>query len=145
MSLIVIKYFTNIFFKVSSFTSAIKVPSFAIDIFPVSSETTTATQSVSFEIPIAALCLVPNSLAISLSSANGSIHDTAAILLSLITTAPSWSGVLGVKIFTSNCGEISESSIIPESIISFSFMSLSITINAPVLVLASSVAAITIL
>ena len=117
----------------------------AIEIFPVSSDTTTATQSVSFDIPIAALCLVPNSLAISLSSANGNMHEAAAILLSLITTAPSWSGVLGVNMFTSNCGDISESIAIPVSIISFNLMSLSITIKAPVLVFESSVAAITIL
>ena len=84
MSFIVIKYFTNIFFNVSSLTSAIKVPSLAIDILPVSSETTTATQSVSFEIPMAALCLVPNSLAISLSSANGRIQDAADCLSVMI-------------------------------------------------------------
>ena len=55
----------NIFFKTSSLTSAINVPSLATEIFPVSSDTTTTILSDSFEIPIAALCLVPNSLAIS--------------------------------------------------------------------------------
>ena len=75
--------------KASSLTSAIRVPSFAIDTFPVSSDTTTAIASDSFDIPIAALCLVPSSFAMSLSSANGNIQALAAILLLLITTAPS--------------------------------------------------------
>ena len=70
-------------------TKIVKVPSLATDILPVSSETTTAIASDSFEIPIAALCLVPNSFAISLSDASGSIHAAAASLFSLITTAPS--------------------------------------------------------
>lgn len=47
--------------------------------------------------------------------------------------------------FTNNCGDISPSTKIPVSIMSFSLISLSITINAPVLLFASSVAAITIL
>ena len=79
----------NIFFKTSSLTSAIKVPSFATEIFPVSSDTTTTTLSDSLDAPIAALCLVPNSFAISLSSASGSTHAAAAILFPDITTAPS--------------------------------------------------------
>ena len=49
---VVIIFFINIFFKVSSLTSAINVPSFAIEIFPVSSDTTTAIASDSFDIPI---------------------------------------------------------------------------------------------
>lgn len=47
--------------------------------------------------------------------------------------------------FTNSCGDISEFIIIPVSAMSCNFISLSITINAPVLLLASSVAAITIL
>ena len=81
--------FINIFFNASSLTSAISVPSFATDTFPVSSDTTIAILSDSFYIPIAALCLVPSSLAISALDANGNIHAAAAILLLLITTAPS--------------------------------------------------------
>ena len=118
----------NIFFNVSSVTSAINVPSLATDIFPVSSDTTTTILSDSLEIPIAALCLVPSSLAISLSSANGNTQAAAAILLLLITTAPSCKGVFGVNIFTNNCGDTSEFIGIPV---------------APVLVFDSSVAAIT--
>ena len=108
----------GIFFKTSSLTSAINVPSFAIDILPVSSETTTTIASDSFEIPIAALCLVPSSLAISLSSASGSIQDAAAILLSFMITAPSCSGVFGSNIFTNSCGDISASNAIPVAITS---------------------------
>ena len=74
----------------------------ANDILPVSSDTTIAILSVSLEIPIAALCLVPNSFAIFLSLASGNMHAAAAILLLLITTAPSCSGVFGVNIFTNN-------------------------------------------
>ena len=79
----------RIFFKASSLTSAINVPSFATDTLPVSSETIIAKLSDSFEIPIPALCLVPSSFAISWSPAKGNIHAAAAILLLLITTAPS--------------------------------------------------------
>lgn len=82
-------FFINILFSVSSFKSAIRVPSLANDILPVSSDTTIAILSVSLEIPIAALCLVPNSFAIFLSLASGNMHAAAAILLLLITTAPS--------------------------------------------------------
>ena len=64
-------------------------------------------------------------------------------MFSLIITAPSCSGVLGLNIFTNNCGDISLFNIIPVSAISFNFISLSITINAPVLFFASSTAAIT--
>ena len=74
---------------------------------------------------------------------NGSKHAADFILFSLIITAPSWSGVFGLKIFTNNCGDISLFNIIPVSAISCSFISLSRTINAPVLVLANSDAAIT--
>ena len=88
-NLAVTKFFISIRLSAYSLTSAIKVPSFAIDIFPVSSETTTEILSDYFDIPIAALCLVPNSLAISLSSASGNIQAAAVILLLLITTAPS--------------------------------------------------------
>ena len=58
-------------------------------------------------------------------------------------TAPSCNGVFGVNKFTINCGDTSESIFTPLSIISFIFMSLSITISPPVFVLASSVVAIT--
>ena len=67
------------------------------------------------------------------------------ILLLLIITAPSWSGVFGTNIFTNNCGETSASIGTPVDIISFISISLSITINAPVFALESSDAAITIL
>ena len=108
----------NIFFKTSSLTSAINVPSLATEIFPVSSDTTTTILSDSFEIPIAALCLVPNSLAISVSSASGKTHAAAAILLLLITTAPSCNGVFGTNILTNNCGDTSEFIGTPVAIIS---------------------------
>ena len=108
----------KIFFKTSSLTSAINVPSFATEILPVSSETTTTILSDSFEIPIAALCLVPNSFAMSWSSASGNTHAAAAILLLLITTAPSCNGVFGTNIFTNNCGDISEFIGTPVAIIS---------------------------
>ena len=133
----------NIFFSASSFRSAINVPSFAIDIFPVSSDTTTTIASDSLLIPNAALCLVPSSLAISSSDANGNIQAAADILLSLITTAPSCNGVLGVNIFTNICGDISEFNATPVAIISFNFISLSITIKAPIFFLDNSVAAST--
>ncbi len=87
----------NIFFNTSSLTSAINVPSLATETFPVSSDTTTTILSDSFDIPNAALCLVPSSLAISLSSANGNTQAAAAILLLLITTAPSCKGVFWSK------------------------------------------------
>ena len=135
----------RIFFKTSSLRSAIKVPSFATETLPVSSDTTTTILSDSFDIPIAALCLVPNSFAISLSSANGKTQAAAAILLFDITTAPSCNGVFGSKIFTNNCGETSASIGIPVEIISCILISLSITINAPVFAFESSIAAITIL
>jgi len=48
-----------------------------------------------------------------------------------------------LNIFTNNCGDTSPSIAIPVSAISFNLMSLSITIKAPVLSFASSVAAIT--
>jgi len=123
----------------------INVPSLASETLPVSSETIIAILSVSLEIPNAALCLVPNFLGICLSSANGKIQAAASILLLLIITAPSWSGVLGTNIFTNICGDTSEFNSIPVSAISVIFISLSITINAPVLLLASSSVAITIL
>ena len=75
-----ITFLIKIFFNTSSLTSAINVPSLAIDIFPVSSDTITTIASDSLLIPIAALCLVPSSFAISLSLANGNIHAAAAIL-----------------------------------------------------------------
>ena len=108
----------KIFFKVSSLTSAISVPSFATDIFPVSSDTTTTIASDSFETPIAALCLVPNSFAISASSANGNTQAAAAILLLLIITAPSCNGVFGTNRLTNNCGDTSEFIGTPVDIIS---------------------------
>ena len=95
-------YFIKIFFKASSFTSAIKFPSIATEIFPVSSDTIIAIASDSFDIPIPARCLVPISFAISLSSASGNIHAAAAILLFDIITAPSCYGVFGVNKFTIN-------------------------------------------
>lgn len=58
-NLLVIICFISIFLSASSFKSAISIPSFAIEIFPVSSDTTIAIASDSFDIPIAALCLVP--------------------------------------------------------------------------------------
>ena len=116
-----------------------------INAFPNSSDTTTTIESVSFDIPIAALCLVPSSLAISLSSVSGNIHAAAAILLLLITTAPSCNGVFGTNKFTNSCGETSAFISTPVSIISPIFISLSITIKPPVLVLDSSFTAITIL
>lgn len=73
------------------------------------------------------------------------MHAAAFILPPLITIEPSWSGVFGTKILTSNCGEISASIITPLAIISFISISLSITINAPVLFFESSNAAIAIL
>ena len=122
----------------------LKLRSFAIDTFPVSSETTIAIASDSFDIPIAALCLVPNSLAISLSPASGSIQAAALILPPLITTAPSCKGVFGTNIFTSICGEISASIETPVAIISFISISLSSTISAPVFSFDNSNAAIAI-
>ena len=65
LNLSVTTFFIRIFLSASSLKSAINVPSFAIEIFPVSSDTTIAIASDSFEIPIAALCLVPSSFAIS--------------------------------------------------------------------------------
>ena len=47
--------------------------------------------------------------------------------------------------FTNSCGDTSPSIAIPVSTMSFNLISLSITIKAPVLFFASSVAAITIL
>ena len=43
-----------------------------------------------------------------MSCDNGSIQAAACILFFPITTAPSCNGVFGVKIFTSNCCDISE-------------------------------------
>jgi len=119
------------------------VPFFATEIFPVSSETTITILSDSLEIPIADLCLVPKLFDMFLSFAKGNMHAAAIILLSLIITAPSWRGVLGWNIFTNIWGEISAPIAIPDSIISFNFISLSITIKAPVFAFESSVAAIT--
>ena len=115
------KSFIRICFKVSSFISTNKTPFLAREILPVSSDTTIATLSDSFEIPSAALCLVPSSFAISWSLASGNIHAAAVILFALITTAPSCNGVFGTKILTNNCGDISELIITPESIISVNF------------------------
>ena len=89
--------------------------------------------------------LIAFSFAIFLSLASGNMHAAAAILLLLITTAPSCSGVFGVNIFTNNCGDISLSNFNPVSIMSFICISLSITINAPVFCFANSIVAITIL
>ena len=80
-----------------------------------------------------------------LSLDKGNIHAAAIILLSLIITAPSCRGVFGWNMFTSSCGDISAPINTPVSIISFNFISLSITINAPVLLFDNSIAAIVIL
>ena len=78
----------------------------------------TAIASDSLEIPKPARCLVPNSFAISLSSANGKMQAAAAILLFAIITAPSCNGVFGVNKFTISCGETSEPILTPVSAIS---------------------------
>ena len=88
-TLLVIIFFIKICFSASSLTSAINVPSLAIDTFPDSSETTIAIASDSLEMPTAALCLVPRPLAISLLLATGKMQAAASILLLDITTAPS--------------------------------------------------------
>ena len=54
-----IKSFDNSFLRDFWFSPWISSPSHTIEIFPVSSETTTATASLTSVIPIAALCLVP--------------------------------------------------------------------------------------
>lgn len=88
-NLFVIIFFIKICLSASSFKSIISVPSFATDIFPVSSDTTTTIASDSCEIPAADLCLVPSPFDMFLSFDNGSKHAAAFILFSLIITAPS--------------------------------------------------------
>ena len=73
----------------NKFMSVKYVVQTAIDILPVSSDTTTTIASDSCEIPAADLCLVPSPLDILLSFDNGSIQAAALILFSLIITAPS--------------------------------------------------------
>jgi hypothetical protein len=77
--------------------SRIISPSKASEMMPVSSETTTATASVSSVIPSAARCRVPKSLDSSGLLVSGRKQAAAAMRSSWTITAPSWSGVSGVK------------------------------------------------
>ena len=76
-------------------------PSVAMEIRPVSSDTTTATASFSSVRPIAARCRVPRSTPTDGLTVSGRKHDAAAILFSWMMTAPSCSGPLVWKIVTS--------------------------------------------
>ena len=74
------------------------MPSIAIEISPVSSETIMQAESEISLAPIAALCLVPY-LQLSLGSFVSGKRTPAATILSLCTTnAPSCNGVFGKKI-----------------------------------------------
>src|SRR5262252_4138914 len=76
------------------------LPSFANEITPVSSETTTTNASLSSVTPIAARWRVPSSREINGFCVSGRKQQAAATRLLLMTTAPSCSGVCVLKIVT---------------------------------------------
>jgi hypothetical protein len=68
---------------------------------PVSSETTTTTASVSSVIPMAARWRLPSVRESAGFTVRGRKQAAAAMRLPCTTTAPSWSGVLGLKMLMS--------------------------------------------
>ena len=110
------------------------MPPIAIEILPVSSETISEIQSVSSEIPNAALCLVPNLLLIFKLSLVGKTAPALVILSPWIITPPSCNGLLGKKIEISKSLDISAYIFFYFSIYSSKLLSLSITIKAPILI-----------
>ena len=71
------------------------------EITPVSSETTTASASVSSVTPMAARWRLPSSRERAGLTVRGRKHAAAATRLPWITTAPSCSGVPGLKMLIS--------------------------------------------
>ena len=116
----------------------------AKEIIPVSSDTIITSASDISDNPIAALCLVPNFLLISLLLVNGKTHPDANILSLPIIVAPSWSGVFTTNIFSSRFDVIFASNMVPEAIIYPSPVPCSIAISAPVFVSAKLDTALTI-
>ena len=99
---------------------------------PVSSETTIVMASLTSLIPTAALWRVPNSFGIKLLSDSGKYALATAIFSFLIITAPSCSGVFGMKILISNSPVISASKSIPVSMYSSKPVLRSMVIKAPI-------------
>src|SRR5690554_1356240 len=99
-------------FKVFSSFILVITPLIASEMDPVSSDTTIVSESVISDIPNAALCLEP--VVFSKFSLLDKIkYAPAQIILSPRTmTAPSCSGVFGVKILTSNSLDTSEFNVI---------------------------------
>ena len=79
----------------------------AIDILPVSSDTTIAIASVSSVIPIAARCLVPSLLLTFRLLLVGNTAPAQDILSPWIITPPSWRGLFGKKIDTKSSLDVS--------------------------------------
>ena len=74
------------------FCILVTFPPLTNEMFPVSSDTTTTSASLSSVIPIAALCLIPKFAGMSVFCVIGSVQRAAAIRPFAITIAPSWSG-----------------------------------------------------
>ena len=77
------------------------VPSSAIEISPLSSDTTTATASFSSVRPMAARWRVPSSRLRRGCTVSGRKQEAAAMRPSWMITAPSCSGAVGWKMLTS--------------------------------------------
>ena len=104
----------------------------AIEILPVSSETTTATASLFSEIPREALWRVPSSLLRELFSVSGKIQPAATARPSLITTPPSCKAELGKNREFISSLETLASTTVPVLIISPSIVLRSKIIKAPI-------------
>ena len=122
----------KICFKVFESKYLDMVPFSAIEIAPDSSETIIAKQSDLSDIPMAALCRVPSSLLKLVLSVSGKKQAAAFILSSFIMTAPSCSGVFGIKILISKVLDTKPSILVPVSATSFNPVCLSKTIRAPI-------------
>ena len=99
-------------------------------IWPFSSDTTTATASVSSVMPSAARCRVPNRSE-RVISVSGSSAAAARMRSPRMMTAPSWSSVAGPKIVHSSSCDRSAWSMTPVSAISSRPVSRSSTMSAP--------------
>ena len=83
---------------ISSISKLVKRPFSAVEIVPLSSETTTTIASDSSVMPRAARCLVPISGKIIWLSVNGKIQPAASINVFCNITAPSCNGDSGLNI-----------------------------------------------
>ena len=141
-------YHCNSFVRILSSSSGERrrrnSPLWAMEMLPVSSLTTTANASLSWEIPMAARWRRPNSFGISRSWLTGKMQPAALTRFLEIITAPSCNGEFLKKIFSNKRWLMFASITSPVAIMSSNGTDCSITIKAPTFPLLIFMADITI-